>query len=88
MRLYKYVAPSTARTIISTKTLRWSSPMTLNDPFDMQFAFQFRVNQAKAIAMALEKGWQHHYGALLDRPLNELEHISAESNRGFPILRA
>lgn len=62
--------------------------MTLNDPFDMQFAFQFRVNQAKAIAMALEKGWQHHYGALLDRPLNELEHISAESNRGFPILRA
>jgi hypothetical protein len=60
--------------------------MMLNDPFDMQFAFQLYVNPEKAIAMALEKSWQHHYGALLDLPLNKLGESIRQLRGVFPKL--
>jgi hypothetical protein len=31
---YKYVMASTAKAILSSRTLRWSSPLLFNDPFD------------------------------------------------------
>lgn len=86
MHFYKYVTAGTAKIVISTKTLRWSSPPTLNDPFDMQFAFQLRLDRATARAMALEKSWQHHYGALLDRPLNKLGRVIRRLRGEFPQL--
>lgn len=33
---YKYVAPDTARAILKNQTFRYSSPLTFNDPFDVQ----------------------------------------------------
>jgi Protein of unknown function (DUF2971) len=33
--LYKYASASTALTILGSQTLRWSSPLILNDPFDV-----------------------------------------------------
>jgi Protein of unknown function (DUF2971) len=32
---YKYVSAKTAKTILRTRKLRWSSPVLLNDPFDV-----------------------------------------------------
>jgi hypothetical protein len=69
---FKYVTPETGLLILGNRTLRWSAPPTLNDPFDMQFAFQSHVDRNAAVAMAIEKAWQHHSGESLDRPLNKL----------------
>jgi len=69
--LFKYATPSTWRKIIENGTLRWSTPPTLNDPFDMQFAFQLRIDRRAVRAMALDKMWQHFFGELLDQPLTE-----------------
>lgn len=69
--LFKYVTPSTGRKIIENGTLRWSTPPTLNDPFDMQFAFQLRIDRRAVRAMALDKMWQHFFGELLNQPLTE-----------------
>lgn len=84
MRFYKYVTPTTAYIIISTKTLRWSSPTTLNDPFDMQFAFQFKVDRPAARILALDKLWEHHYGEMFARPLNKLGRAIRELRGLFP----
>lgn len=81
---YKYVTPETGQKIIENGTLRWSTPFLLNDPFDMQFAFQFRIDHAAARAMALEKNWEHHYGKLHDRPLNKLGQLIRQTRDQFP----
>lgn len=73
--LYKYVTPDTCFKIIENCTLRWSAPPTLNDPFDMQFAFQLRIDRQAVRAMARDKLWQHYSGELLDKPLNKLGHV-------------
>jgi len=60
----------------------------LNDPFDMQFAFQSRVDRDAVIAIALEKGWQHHSGELLDRPINLLGQVIRDfRGRGLNLSR-
>lgn len=69
---YKYVTAETGMIILNNRTLRWSTPPILNDPFDMQFAFQLRVDRQVVRAMALEKYWHHHFGPLEDRPINQL----------------
>jgi hypothetical protein len=82
--LFKYVTAETGRRLLENQTLRWSTPPTLNDPFDMQFAFQLRIDRQAARAMALEKQWQHHYGELLDRPLNDLGRAIRQFRDSFP----
>ncbi len=47
--LFKYVTSDTGRKIIDTRTLRWSTPPMLNDLFDMQFAFQVRLERQAAL---------------------------------------
>ena len=85
--LFKYVTAETGCKIIENRTLRWSTPSTLNDPFDMQFAFQLRIDRQAARAMALEKQWQHLYGEASDRPLNNLGVIIRQRRVVFPSLR-
>jgi len=63
--LYKYLSPSTAITVLTNRTLRWSTPPTLNDPFDMQFAFQIRNDFAAVRRRALDIKWDHYNGRLL-----------------------
>jgi len=44
--LYKYTNTETAKLILQTSTLRWSSPLLFNDPFDVrrEFSFGFDFN--------------------------------------------
>jgi len=70
--LFKYLTPETGRIVLQNRTLRWSTPPTLNDPFDMQFALQLRVDRDVVRAKAIEKGWQHQNGELRDLPPNQL----------------
>ena len=60
--LYKYVSLETGHIVLETQTLRWSTPPLLNDPFDMQFAFQVRVDRGAVKAATLRKLWNAHYG--------------------------
>jgi hypothetical protein len=52
---FKYVTPDTGRKILENGTLRWSTPQLLNDPFDMQFAFQLRIDRQSVRTMAGDK---------------------------------
>lgn len=38
---FKYTSPDAAREILSTQTVRYSSPLTFNDPFDIQSGLHF-----------------------------------------------
>lgn len=38
---FKYASPDTVRAILRTKTVRYSSPLTFNDPFDLQSGLHF-----------------------------------------------
>jgi hypothetical protein len=69
---YKYVTTATGHIILENGTLRWSAPAVLNDPFDMQFAFQVSRNLDTVRARAAEKYRKHVAGEWLDKPLNNL----------------
>lgn len=69
---YKYMSCDAARATLENCTLRWSTPPILNDPFDMQFAFQLEVNKDNVRVLALKKSWDHIHGEPAARPLNEL----------------
>ena len=38
---FKYTSPDTAKAILSSQTVRYSSPLTFNDPFDIQSGLHF-----------------------------------------------
>jgi hypothetical protein len=48
-RLFKYVSASVALTILKNKTLRWRSPKSFNDPFELKnpLEFGFEWNELK-----------------------------------------
>ena len=81
---FKYVTANTGRRIIKSRRLRWTTPAMLNDPIDMQFAFQLRIDRQAARAMALDKLWQHYYGELLDQSLNEFGRQIRQNRQYFP----
>jgi Protein of unknown function (DUF2971) len=72
---YKYMSRDAARATLQNRTLRWSTSLVLNDPFDMQFAFQFGVNKDNVRALALKKSWDHVHGEPSGRPLNDLGRV-------------
>ena len=59
---YKYMSPSTAEIVLDRCTLRWSTPGTLNDPFDMQFDLHVDADHDALKTAVLQKMWDAHYG--------------------------
>jgi hypothetical protein len=68
---FKDMSRDAAIATLQNGTLRWSTPPTLNDPFDMQFAFQLRVDKDAARRLSLEKCWNNIHGKPEVRPLND-----------------
>ncbi|MBM1173487.1 DUF2971 domain-containing protein [Microvirga arabica] len=60
--LYKYMGYDLGHIVLENRTLRWSTPGTLNDPYDMQFGLRIEIDPADVKARALEKLWEQHYG--------------------------
>jgi hypothetical protein len=60
---YKYMSAATAHIVLANQTLRWSTPGTLNDPYDMQFDLRYEVDQQAVRRLALEKLWEAYRGA-------------------------
>lgn len=61
-KFYKYMSADTARVVMENATLRWSTPRTLNDPWDVQFDLRVDVDRARFKDLALERLWDAHYG--------------------------
>jgi hypothetical protein len=62
LHFFKYMTASTAKIVLANRTLRWSTPSQLNDPFDMQFDMSINVNKEQLKATALEKMWGRYSG--------------------------
>lgn len=61
-KLYKYVTADTGKKILESGTMRWSTPAVLNDPFDMQFAFQLPTDMPAARAKIFERWYRRIVG--------------------------
>jgi len=66
---YKYMPTETAIIVLQNKTLRWSSPIIFNDPFDVPREFLPDVTDIQV--------WQ----ALKDKTLTEIQHPSFDLQR-------
>jgi len=60
---YKYMSAATAHIVLVNQTLWWSTPGTLNDPYDMQFDLRYEVDRDVVRRLALEKLWEAYRGA-------------------------
>ncbi len=61
-RFLKYTSRRVGRIILENRMLRWSTPGTLNDPYDMQFDLHIEVDREAVKRLTLEKLWDAHYG--------------------------
>jgi hypothetical protein len=61
--LCKYVSRHVGELILKNRTLRWSTPGTLNDPYDMQFDLRLDIDKDAVKATALGKLWTAFYGS-------------------------
>lgn len=62
MRLFKFMTAATALAVLRNRTLRWSTPRTFNDPFDVQFDLRIEIDPAEVRQLSLEKAWQDRFG--------------------------
>jgi hypothetical protein len=84
--LFKYVTPATGRKIIENGTLRWSTPQMLNDLFDMQFAYQLRLDRQAALnafwrlthVTREEFGQDREIGAGIDAMIDDMKKLIPE----------
>lgn len=67
---YKYMTYSTAQIVLENQTLRWSTPATLNDPYDIQFDLQLSFDRDKVLRDTLDKIWKVFAAELTGDPDN------------------
>jgi Protein of unknown function (DUF2971) len=58
---FKYTPRNTALAILDSRSLRWSSPSTFNDPFDTAFDMRLDNDYARLRPLVLESLWSAHY---------------------------
>jgi hypothetical protein len=58
MIFFKYVTADTAKVVLETGKLRWSSPSQFNDPFDVQFDLHVEFDEAKIIDLIVDELWR------------------------------
>ena len=51
---YKYTCAATAKTVFRNKSLRWSSPLLFNDPFDVTQELRLNFSEAELVALLNE----------------------------------
>jgi len=60
---YKYVSAATAKAILRTRTLRWSSPTCFNDPFDVPRELSFGLTPKQIVEACAQ-----HMSDLIESP--------------------
>ncbi|MDX9664253.1 DUF2971 domain-containing protein [Pseudomonas sp. P5_152] len=84
---YKYMTHSTANIVLENQTLRWSTPATLNDPYDIQFDLRIDFDRDKVRHQTLDKLWKIFTGELTireDSKMSEAMNIWRPLLRGMP----
>jgi hypothetical protein len=61
-RFYKYMSRATGRVVLENRTLRWSTPATLNDPFDNQFDLHVDIDRNVVKPMTMQRLWEGYAG--------------------------
>lgn len=61
---------ATGQIVLANRKLRWSTPRTFNDPFDVQFDLRIDVDRAQVRRLALTKIWDDLYGPEPTPPAN------------------
>jgi hypothetical protein len=72
---FKYMSAATARIVLTNRTIRWSSPVLFNDPFDVPREMSFGLTPADIVA------------ALGRRIANLIEHPPDDTSSLEPMLR-
>jgi hypothetical protein len=54
-KLYKYLSLDTAKIVLTNRTLRWSTPATFNDPFDIQTPLSLSLQKNQVVEATLLK---------------------------------
>jgi Protein of unknown function (DUF2971) len=54
-KLFKYLSLETAKIVLTNRTLRWSTPATLNDPFDIQTPLSLPLQKHEVVEATLLK---------------------------------
>lgn len=85
-RYYKYMSRATARIVLENRTLRWSTPEMLNDPFDNQFDLHVDINLDRARDLCVAKLWGayvgiYHAGGAAGEVLNRLRQAQPRLSR-------
>ncbi|MBA1278810.1 DUF2971 domain-containing protein [Stutzerimonas stutzeri] len=69
---YKYMTYNTALIVLKNQTLRWSTPGTLNDPYDIQFDLSISFDRDTVLRQSLEKLWLVFNGDLAGHPDSQM----------------
>jgi hypothetical protein len=83
---FKYVTRSTARAILSNHTLRYSSPASFNDPFDLQFDLHIDVDIGIVRSRIVDSLWNILCGNAPFAAENEFGQLIAATKEEFPKL--
>lgn len=82
---YKYLTPTAAKAVLSSRTFKWSAAATFNDPFDMQFDLHLDYDPAQLLAacesdfyeiLRGERGFQEQIG--LGKVLARLQTVALQ----------
>jgi hypothetical protein len=68
VNLFKYMSLDTARIVLASGRLRWSTPALLNDPFDMSFDLHLDVDARRVKALALNLFWADYLDDAVEPP--------------------
>jgi len=81
---YKYATRKTAKLVLENRTLQWSAPAVLNDPFDVQFDMHLELDKERIKAIALPKLWSIIYENAPFEPGNRLGHLLKRAKPKYP----
>jgi hypothetical protein len=63
LHFFKYMSFKTAKIVLENRTLRWTTPRTLNDLYDVQIDLNINVDLERLEALSYEKIWNVMSGA-------------------------
>lgn len=78
---FKYMTADTAKIVLRNRTLRWSGPALLNDPYDIQFDLRFDIDRKRVRSLQIEKMWRVFSGEVPDKNLNAVGKLMKEAGR-------
>src|SRR5260370_22923308 len=81
---YKYATRKTAKLVLENRTLQWSAPAVLNDPFDVQFDMHLELDKERIKVIAVPKLWSIRYEHAPFEPGNRLGHLLKRAKPKYP----